>query len=127
MMKPVDVITTEFAKIDDRERIKISLHLYRKRLRQWAIVGAAGAVLLVIGAVLMEKALMFAGVFMLFAGVGDNIAVRFAINRANLDPANKLVQQPWRGIFTAEKVTFEAQDGSLTSLPWSAIIKVEKL
>ena len=61
----------------------------------------------------------------MLGGLGNIVAVDLSVRKALRDPQNRLIQQAWRGIFTEDTVTFECEDGTVTTVPWASIVKIE--
>jgi hypothetical protein len=121
------MITTEFVRIDDEERMKFIRHIFRRRRRFWLIVAGVGVVVALVGWGISEMFMFATGTGLAFAGVADLWWLDYYLRRMLRDPQNKVLQQRSRGIYTAEKVTIESEDGTVGSFPWPSFVKIEKL
>jgi hypothetical protein len=123
----MDVIATEFVRVEDEERMRFIRHIFRDRRKLWLIIAALGGVVAVTGWMTQEMIVFSIGCGGVFAGLADVYFVEHWARKMLRDPQNKLIQQRSRGIYTAEKVTIEGEDGSVATYPWASFVKIEKL
>ncbi len=121
------MITTDFMRVEDEERMRFIRHLFRDRRKLWFIIAAIGGLVAVTGLLVGQMLVFVVGIGFAFAGLADVYYVEHWARKMLKDPQNKLIHQRSRGIYTPEKVTIEAEDGSVQTFPWTSFVKIEKL
>lgn len=119
------MITTDFVTVEDHVMVSVLSHVHRKR-RTWSLVGAIlGVGLFVSGFFLQSEINVVGGLVAAGAFAYDSqIAIPKRWQRAHSKDSTG--GRKVRAVITADSVSFEAENGVQTTVPWSEFVKIEE-